>query len=54
MMLNDFEIFGITDYLLYTDPLKNDQQLYFLEKKEFIEVKDEKSILRDFLFSEII
>jgi hypothetical protein len=53
MMLNDFEISSITDYLLYTDPLKNDQQLYFPEK-EFIEVIEEKSMLQDFLSSEII
>lgn len=53
-MINDLEVSSIAGYLLYTDPLKNDQQLYFPEEKEFIEVKEEKNMLQDYLLMKTI
>lgn len=53
-MSNDLEISSIAGYLLYTDPLKNDQQLYFPEEVELIEVEEGKNMLQDYLLMKTI
>ena len=39
----------IAEYPLYTDPFKNDQQLFFPEQNEIKEEMEEKMTLQDYL-----
>lgn len=45
---------AISDYPLYTDPLKNDEQLYFPEETEQPHTSSERNTLQDYLMLRMV